>query len=78
MRRLADLVAAVSDLLFSFPKGPQVCGITHVADHFTMTVDPAAFDLAYIAIRNAGVASVAKFNKAECTFLVDDVLSVEI
>ena len=45
-----------------------------LANHFSKTVDPSAFILAYIAIRNAGVASVAKFIEVECNFLVDDVL----
>ncbi|KAL8278074.1 hypothetical protein RQP46_009534 [Phenoliferia psychrophenolica] len=55
--------------------GASICGVTHLADHFSMTVDPAAFNLAYLAITSpSGVANVAQFNKAECTFLIDDVL----
>jgi len=52
-----------------------VCGPTHIAEHFVMVVDPAAFEIAKLAIgAGAGHTPIAKFDKRYCTYLVEDQL----
>ncbi|KAL8283829.1 hypothetical protein RQP46_005261 [Phenoliferia psychrophenolica] len=46
----------------------------HVADHFSMIVDPAAYGLALLALEHGGPANITLFDKAYCTYFKDDVL----
>ncbi|KAM0748055.1 alpha/beta-hydrolase [Meredithblackwellia eburnea MCA 4105] len=52
----------------------DVCGPTHVADHFSMVVDPAAFGLALTTLEKGGPVDLADFDRSYCTYLKDDVL----
>jgi len=56
---------------------PTICGLAHPADHFSMLIDPAAYNMAKQAVLNRGAATAAKFSKASCTFLEDNVLATD-
>jgi len=46
-------------------QSPTVCTAAHVADHFDMVIDAAAYGLALNALKN-GVANVGQFNQTAC------------
>lgn len=49
-----------------FLQDSKICGVTHVVDHFTVLVDPAAFALAYGALSNKRGDTVSTWNKNNC------------
>ncbi|KAL8279509.1 hypothetical protein RQP46_008071 [Phenoliferia psychrophenolica] len=53
----------------------DICGPTHVADHFTMIFDPAAYGLVLAALENGGPVDTALFDKSFCTYIKDNVVT---
>jgi len=52
----------------------DICGPAHVADHFMMVVDPAAYGLALDALSNPGPADASRFDPTYCTYFKSDEL----
>lgn len=45
----------------------NICGPDHLADHFTMVFDQAAFGLATLALASTTTIDVSRFNKTQCS-----------
>ncbi|KAL8287233.1 hypothetical protein RQP46_003685 [Phenoliferia psychrophenolica] len=46
----------------------DICGPSHVADHLSIIVDPAAYGLALAALENGGPVNVTTFDTEYCTY----------
>ncbi|KAF8313460.1 alpha/beta-hydrolase [Clavulina sp. PMI_390] len=52
----------------------DICGPTHLVDHFFMLIDPAAYALAYDALTHDGPASPARFDNKYCNSFANGTL----